>query len=207
MCVFIPAPAYRRVPRLMEVERYWVVHAIMKTRVRGGNVMVAKRFHIMAAAALVLFGAAGCGSQPRGANPPPAHVHHAKSPQVAFGPTVLKTGDVWELNNPGNGTPREEFTIQRIRGQRVDAQVYLGSFGSLLEAQVTGRLSSSQSLTMSGTITESSATGNNQTIPIQILIKPVDSHTLWVTQTIAGDAANSFTQIPFTEGATASAQS
>lgn len=169
--------------------------------------MVAKRLHILAASALVLVSAAGCGSQPHSAKPPKSTVSHQKPARLAFGPAALKLGDVWEISNPGGGTPREEFTIERIHGRRIDAQVYLGAFGSLLEAQVTGRLSASTSLTLSGTITESSATGSSQTLPIQLLIKPVGQHTLWVTQTIAGDTANSFSQITFKEGASSSAQS
>lgn len=169
--------------------------------------MVAKRLQIIAAAALVLASAAGCGTQPHLGKSPQPTVHHDKPARLAFGPTALKPGDVWEINNPGGGTPREEFTIERIHGRRIDAQVYLGAFGSLLEAQVTGHFSSKTSLTLSGTITESSATGSSQTLPIQLLIKPVGPHALWVTQTIAGDTANSFSQITFKEGTRSSAQS
>lgn len=140
----------------------------------------------------------GCGSSSPN---PPATLPSAQTSAALLhiGAVTLTEGAVWQLNNPGGGTPRESLTIQSIHGHQLSAVVYLGEFGSLIQANLKGTWHTAKSLTLSGTLSESTVTGSAKSVPIQMLLQPVKPHTLWVTQSIPGDTVNSFSQIPFQE--------
>lgn len=152
------------------------------------------RLYVTAAALIIILSA--CGQiQPKAVKPfKPAPVA-----TVRIGPARVKAGSVWELNNPGGGTPRESLVIQAIQGQKVTAVAYMGEFGSLIQANLRGKISSASTLVLSGTVKEASVTGKSISRPIHVTVKGVRPHTFWVTQTISGDTLNSFSQITFKE--------
>lgn len=138
---------------------------------------------------------AGCGTTPKPLPPQAkAHIH-----TLQFGVVRLYPGMVWQLNNPGGGTPRESLAIQSLKQKQVSCVAYISEFGSLIQANIMGTLKSPTSLTLTGTVSESTATGSIKTLPIHLTLVPVRPHTLWVTQTIHGDPVNTFSQIPFHE--------
>ncbi|PSR23350.1 MAG: hypothetical protein C7B45_03280 [Sulfobacillus acidophilus] len=121
---------------------------------------------------------------------------HVK-PSVKFGDVTLKTGMIWELNSPGDGTPRETITIESLAHHRVRAMVYASEFGTLIETTVQGHLQKGKNLTLTGTVQEASVTGATETLPVKLIVVPVHARTIWVTQLIRGDHLNTFEQIPF----------
>lgn len=145
---------------------------------------------------LAALGLVGCGTA---AKPTVARPVLPKPASLKLGPVVLQTGGVWMLNNPNGGTPHESLSIEKIQGTRIEAVVYLGEFGSLVDATLHGNDQGTKALTLSGTIEESTITGGTQSRPIQLLLQPVSPHTLWITQTIPGDSVDSFSQISFKE--------
>ncbi len=154
------------------------------------------RLYITATALMVILSACG-QTHPKAVKPfKPAPIATLK-----LGPTRVKTGSVWELSNPGGGTPRESLVIQSIHGQRVTAVAYMGEFGSLIQANLRGKTSSASTLVLSGTVSEASVTGKSVSRPIHVTVKGIRLHTFWVTQTISGDTLNSFSQITFKESA------
>ncbi|NMP23063.1 hypothetical protein [Sulfobacillus harzensis] len=149
-------------------------------------------------AAMTLMALSGCGTQQ--AKPPKQSVPTTPVSTLKIGPVVFKSGSVWQLNNPGGGTPRESLVIESIHGHRVGAVVYLSEFGSLIEANLKGTPSAKGNhLSLSGTVAEATVSGSSKTRPIRLLLQPVSPKTVWVTQTIPGDTVNSFSQIPFKE--------
>lgn len=150
--------------------------------------------YITATAFMVILSACG-QTQPKTAKP----LKPTPIATLKLGPVRLKSGSVWELNNPGGGTPRESLVIQAIHGQKVTAEAYVGEFGSLIQANLRGKTSAASTLVLSGTVSEASVTGASRSRPIHLTVKGVGPHTFWVTQSISGDTLNSFSQIPFKE--------
>ncbi len=141
--------------------------------------------------------AAGCGTPTHQSELHPPRMSHRS---LNWGPILLSSGSVWQLNNPGAGIPRESFTIDITQGRRVRAMLYFTGFGSLTETPLGGTVPrSSASLTLSGQVSKSSLTGSNQTSPIKLVVWPVGPHVIRVTQTIAGDTADSFQRMLFHE--------
>jgi hypothetical protein len=156
------------------------------------DIMAQYRKWIFCAMALGLM-TAGCGTTTvsQAASRPIA------APTMKFGPVTLKPGMIWELNSPGDGTPRETITIESIAHGRVGALVYASEFGTLIDTNVHGRWQKGKNLTLTGTVSEASVTGAPETLPVKLTIVPVHARTIWVTQIIRGDHLNTFQQIPF----------
>lgn len=154
--------------------------------------------HRLLAASVLLatIGLTGCGTQV--AKTPVAASQPVLTHQsLSFGPITLATGMVWQLNNPGGGTPRELLTIEGLKGHHVVATVYVSEFGSLIQANLKGTVYQGQPLKLSGAVAEASVTGTSHRLPMQLIIQAKNRHTIWVTQSIQGDTANTFSQISF----------
>ncbi|MCY0899148.1 MAG: hypothetical protein OWU33_09490 [Firmicutes bacterium] len=144
---------------------------------------------------LIAVGVTACG------NIPPTHPEAIPSPlhavpMVRMGTVSLRQGSVWQLDNPGDGTPRESITIAAIRHRQVSAVVYLSEFGSLINTTLHGTAKNNR-LTLVGTVADSTISGSVQNEPMTLIIQPVNPHTIWVTQHIQGDSLVDFSQIAF----------
>lgn len=139
----------------------------------------------------------GCGSPAHEANTghPVASSHSSHA--VTIGATTVSTGSVWILNDPGSGLPRESLTIETIHGARITATLYLGEFGSLIQANIAGTVHAKNRLTLSGLVQESTASGSTAHHPIHLTLQSAGPKAIWVSQRIAGDLVNSFGQVAF----------
>lgn len=146
---------------------------------------------LLVTTSLLALGLAGCGS------PPVAAPVVSTAEKLPFGPSTLRVGMVWQLTDPGGGTPRESLTITALHGPRVVATIYLTSMGSLIQTKLHGRLHNNKILTLSGTVSEAGLMGHNKSLPVNLKMQPGRPGKAWVTQNIQGDVVNSFSQISF----------
>lgn len=152
--------------------------------------------HLGIGVVLLAVALAGCGTAPQ--KVATRSLAPRKVPALTVGPTTLSQGSVWQLNNPGDGAPRESLSITRIAERQITMQLYLSEFGSLFETHITGRTASQQrSVTLSGTLDEAAVSGQTINHRLVIILIPKSPHVMWVTQKITGDPVDSFSQLSF----------
>ncbi len=142
----------------------------------------------------------GCGHSVARSSPVKGAARPSHASAIALGRASLAIGSVWQLNSPGDGTPHESLTIQDVHGHAVTATVYLTGFGTLLNATLKGRVEQDRRLALRGHFLEQSLGGGTESLPIDLDAIAHSRHTLWVTQTIKGDATDTFVQLSFREG-------
>jgi hypothetical protein len=143
--------------------------------------------------------ASGCGITVA-AKPPAKPVKAVHQAVLQVGPTRLAVGSVWQLNDPGGGSPRESLTITRLAGSSVRAQIYIAGSGSLFDINVSGHFTRHDTaLRFTGTLSQPSLSGNNVRDRLTILAVPKGARVMWVTQRVNGAALDTFSQLSFHE--------
>lgn len=136
----------------------------------------------------------GCGSLP--SHPTAQAADHVRS-GVDWGPITLHSGEVWQLNNPGSGAPRETLTFTLGTHRAAEISLYASAFGTLVNTTITGHIPSQGAITIRGAVPEASAFGSPSNHRLLLVLDPKSAHTIWVTQHIHGDNLNTFTQLSF----------
>ena len=143
--------------------------------------------------------ASGCGIT-AAAKPPAKPLNAVHTAVLQIGPTRLAVGSVWQLNDPGGGSPRESLTITRLAGNSVRAQIYIAGSGSLYDIHVAGHFTRHDAaLTFTGTLSQPSLSGHAVRDRLTILAVPKAPRVMWVTQRVNGAALDTFSQLSFHE--------